>query len=876
MARVILPLRSRRASIESSASQQPRTGLDMRDIGDAIDGVIQGQDTRRASATLLVSPPGHSRRRSSPRPEPVVHRVEDEELPDDEFHHPAFQRRLSQARSMLEDLTRVLSSSSIHLEPDSIVKRHHQESESLSKFQPLSTRTVGLVGESGVGKSSLINSLLDQDSLARTTGKGAACTCVVTEYHFHPADDFIIDVEMFSEDELCEQLAELLGSYRAFKSGGGGESKEKAEIAIDTFRSMFRGKLQDEEWILTEAEGTVLDQFQTWAKQARSLGSPGRQVAETLEECSSLLVPLSSEPNDPSQASVWPYVRKIKVSLKAHILSKGLVLVDLPGLRDLNSARRNITQQYVVKCHEIIAICGIKRAITDVGVRTVFELARQARLERVGIICTYADEINFNEIHNDWDNEEARPIKDFQRSLKTVERDIEEIKEELATFDNLPRMDAVTRKEKLEFLEEKMTLETRRDGIEFDLLRHAMTTRNSHVIQDLRREYTAQIRGETLQVFCVGNKMYQEKRYLDKSVAGRSLILSGIIEVRRHLAAVVGESQLRASKNFLEHQVPALLRDVELWVQSGEGSASAEEKLAIRNVLCKVENKLKKGLTSRRAPVNTIKSSLNNSFETNIWERRQIPQWTEASQDACKDWNEWHHSSYAAWLRARGEHQTDKRGKRNWNMEVIENMVADMKSPWDNLISDIRAEKVNMKQGVVACWEEAIVILESEWPGSNDEGDDIGQALDVRKDLLIDTVEDKFDRFNDLVSLLRLDTLTWLPGSMVRRIMDRVCREALQYSGRGCTKLQRAVVNRTFANEDVFHSITRELRRCFQDHAEGIQQELAELISTHLGAVRATLDIVREENAAEENERDPEFRQRVADEVTRARSLMEI
>lgn len=127
--------------------------------------------------------------------------------------------------------------------------------------------------------------------------------------------------------------------------------------------------------------------------------------------------------------------------------------------------------------------------------------------------------------------------------------------------------------------------------------------------------------------------------------------------------------------------------------------------------------------------------------------------------------------------------------------------------------------------------------------------------------------------------------------------MSSVCGEAVQHgglptyphgisllgkplikaiTGPGCTKLQREVVNRTFANEDVFHSITRELRRCFRDHAEGIQQELAELISTHLDAVRATLDIVREKNAAEENERDPEFRQRVADEVSRARSLMEI
>lgn len=41
---------------------------------------------------------------------------------------------------------------------------------------------------------------------------------------------------------------------------------------------------------------------------------------------------------------------------------------------------------------------------------------------------------------------------------------------------------------------------------------------------------------------------------------------------------------------------------------------------------------------------------------------------------------------------------------------------------------------------------------ESEWPDSNDLGDEIGQALDVRKDMLLDTVEDIFDRFNDVVS----------------------------------------------------------------------------------------------------------------------------
>lgn len=61
------------------------------------------------------------------------------------------------------------------------------------------------------------------------------------------------------------------------------------------------------------------------------------------------------------------------------------------GLRDLNSARQQITERYLLQCDEIFAICNIGRATTDVGVMGVFELARRARLSNVGIICTRSD-----------------------------------------------------------------------------------------------------------------------------------------------------------------------------------------------------------------------------------------------------------------------------------------------------------------------------------------------------------------------------------------------------------------------------------------------------------------------------------------------------
>lgn len=61
------------------------------------------------------------------------------------------------------------------------------------------------------------------------------------------------------------------------------------------------------------------------------------------------------------------------------------------GLRDSNTARRNVTERYLLHCNEIFAICNIGRATTDVGVEEVIRLARQAQLSKVGIVCTKSD-----------------------------------------------------------------------------------------------------------------------------------------------------------------------------------------------------------------------------------------------------------------------------------------------------------------------------------------------------------------------------------------------------------------------------------------------------------------------------------------------------
>ena len=113
------------------------------------------------------SPSPSRRRRSSSGVNRSAHRVEDEEPPESLFYERRIQEALNNARNIIGRVARVLSGSDMHREQCSSVQTIYQQAARLSTFEPSSCRIVGLVGDSGVGKSSLINSLLDKMEFAR-------------------------------------------------------------------------------------------------------------------------------------------------------------------------------------------------------------------------------------------------------------------------------------------------------------------------------------------------------------------------------------------------------------------------------------------------------------------------------------------------------------------------------------------------------------------------------------------------------------------------------------------------------------------------------------------------------------------------------------
>lgn len=158
------------------------------------------------------------------------------------------------------------------------------------------------------------------------SNSGAACTCVVTEYHYHDRGDFGIEVEYFTMGEMKDQLTELLQSYRQhhfhrddMTEDDRKDFEEKAKVAQDTFRAAFRNYLLgNEQFLLNESEAAVLETLLTWIRESGpplmegSDGIQRRDVVVDVEQCSRHLMELTTEPNSMTGPSVWPFIRKIK------------------------------------------------------------------------------------------------------------------------------------------------------------------------------------------------------------------------------------------------------------------------------------------------------------------------------------------------------------------------------------------------------------------------------------------------------------------------------------------------------------------------------------------------------------------------------------
>ncbi|KAF2266375.1 hypothetical protein CC78DRAFT_459505 [Lojkania enalia] len=846
-------------------SQQPLDPLRAQSSRSSPALEVRQSDTR--------SPSPSRRRRSGSATIRIPHKVEDETPPQALFHQREVQQALNNARIVPGRLAQVLSGSVLHQEQGSSIQALYQQAVRLSTFQPPSSRIVGLVGDSGVGKSSLINSLLDKRDLARASNSGAACTCVVTEYHFHDRDDFVVHIDFFTREDLRRQFEELLRAFREHESSHGVEMtveeredlRRRSDLANNTFSASFTNRLMERPTMLLRAPfEEAISTMLTWtteilSRSGREHDAQRQEVFDDISQCSIRLKELTSETGDRGQTSLWPFIRKLKVYLKSHILSRGLIIADLPGLRDLNSARQNVTERYVRQCHQIFAVTRIGRATTDVGVKEVFELARRASLVHVGVICTQSDDIRADEAKDDFRSERNR-IVSKQRDIARDSQRIRELREEINDFGDVDGLSIDEGQELLEIQQELRDVE---------LQKLIINIRNRKVSRDLRVRYESYPGGDDLKIFCISNTIYWDIREEPAAKAEPFLNLCGILDLRRYCTGIVADSHLRAATEYIKDDIPAFIGSVELWVQAGSGNASAERKQQILEVVSAAQNELDQ--------VGSL-IALTKDVLMIIY-RQRAQQWSVDAGQASMDWNSFHHSSYSAFCRNYGTHFTNAIGYRCWNEEAIASMKNDMSGLWNTFNGDVEFYLDRTQTSINDIFR--TVLRATSNPGNAHLLTHVQAALRTltatlrhRKFLLLHAIQNITEDFQRKMSILQTDAFAPIRTSIVGQLMETAYHSANMEYGSGSDRRRKTIITSGFRSPNLFYDHRRQFQEKFREISDELQESVGEVIDQQLAFIEADLDTLRDENVVLESERNPEFRRTLGTEVERVREEM--
>ncbi|KAJ4256900.1 hypothetical protein NW762_008996 [Fusarium torreyae] len=502
---------------------------------------------------------------------------------------------------------------------------------------------------------------------------GSACTSVVTEYRqkkTEHTDPITIEVEYLSASEIRELIQELLWSYRQLflPSVESSETSEQdynrymreSEQAWSALHAAFKHKTQFTQRFVQDmsdgAQERITDQLIEWARQIEwpQDGANGfwTSTAQTAKECvehTKLFM----------QDKLWPFTKIIRVYLDSQVLKTGVVLADLPGLQDTNLARVRATQDYLVKCDNIVIVAKISRAITDQSLKSslFYVLSRHVPTEweesgtqrlKVAVVCTKSEEINLRTARAEF----CGPDKAI--SLDTMTKLDNEINIAKTSGDRPKKKSAKKQQELL-------------------LIR----ARNEHVKENLQNIYSSEMNGRRLDVFCVSNKWYE--KYCPKGNTD-FVEASGIPELRRFCHTLTADAQLNEAKHFLKSRLSALLNTLDLWA-----SSSLDKQGEIAELDGSIYVRVKELRDQMPDLVESFRQDFNRCFQEQIMTffGRRDQHWDQAASKEGLRWTNNILAQYNAWCLNNGDHQTLKRGHENWNAKIIWKMRMELEGQWD-------------------------------------------------------------------------------------------------------------------------------------------------------------------------------------------------
>ncbi|CAJ2501356.1 Uu.00g042090.m01.CDS01 [Anthostomella pinea] len=273
------------------------------------------------------------------------------------------------------------------------------------------TRTVvGVVGNTGAGKSSVINALLDEERLLPTNCL-RACTASPTEISFNYSDDpselYRAEIEFISASDWAKELATL---YSDLLDGNGDISRDctnpdsDAGIAYAKVKAVYPQKTKE---MLARADAKSLAEEPAVRGVLGSFKVLKEEVAQDLYRRMQHYVDSKEKSIGEKKRDIpmeyWPLIKVVRIFTKANALSTGAVIVDLPGVQDSNAARAAVAANYMKSCTGLWIVAPINRAVDDKTAKSLLgdsfkrQLKYDGTYSAVSFICSKTDDISITE-----------------------------------------------------------------------------------------------------------------------------------------------------------------------------------------------------------------------------------------------------------------------------------------------------------------------------------------------------------------------------------------------------------------------------------------------------------------------------------------------
>ncbi|RDI82826.1 hypothetical protein Vi05172_g7111 [Venturia inaequalis] len=682
-----------------------------------------------------------------------------------------------------------------------------KEAADLAEFEQKSELKICFVGDQGAGKSSIINSILNCSKLAPTGNCGSSITSVPTEYRRRRNDDtalLTMEVEHLTREEMINKISGALTDFRCLylpenKNVEDDSIREVSEMGFDVLKSLFSHQSRFNKTFLRnmeeDGEGKVQDELLSWFEE---IAWPNgwdvdsriwRTTATSPTDYQAFMQQLHS-------SGLWIFTNIIRVYRDAQILKKGIVLVDVPGLRDTNSAKVKMTEDYVFKSQFLFVVVPIGRSITAETVRSSLTTSlsknvslgidRVAKYLNVGVICTHSDEIDIQEAIDELFPKGPNARRSKKKS--NVNRLWKEYKKSRKEDNCYMMQESKTKLQKILIQERAERVET-----------------------GLKDAYAADIPGD-FSVFCVDNKSYKTNAMKgDKAI--EHVRSSGIPKLRLFFNRISVQAQI-SELYSLASRLEELANSLLLWNDPSKRDLTHE---VFEGKLKKLKKILSASIDEQRAlSVNYLEGELSSPLSDGNMRRS-----FDVAKDKVDLWGlEYKHSQYNAWVLKDGNHRTKVKGAANWNAELVAPLQQDLDRPLARLIQEFKRSEDNVLHEILMQFKNlASYAIELDLP----------QELRDNISLKVSSAEREFAhckmKLDDKLKDIQMKAVEGLNGGFMQQEMLETYNLACTRKGIGKWKKQKIDIADGI-KIDIFKSVgnrlktgmTRTIESGFDDH----------------------------------------------------------